>query len=293
MSIIAITALAPTLWGTTYFVTSTFLPAGHPLLIATMRALPAGLILLVFARRLPYGAWWWRSLVLGALNIAAFFACLFIAAGRLPGGVAAVVGGIQPILVAVLASRLLGERLSRRVIVSGAAGVVGVALIVLRPAAALDAVGVVAALLGASSMALGVVLSKRWAGEVPPLVSTSWQLVAGGLMLAVIAALAEPLPKLHLEPGTVLGFAYLTVAGTAFAYVIWFRGLAALPARAPSFLGLLSPIVALAIGISIAGERLVAAQGFGVALVVGAIGVAVSGRARRARRADGGGLASP
>jgi probable blue pigment (indigoidine) exporter len=89
LTLILVTAIAPSLWGTTYLVTTELLPAGRPLLAAVIRALPAGLLLVAITRRLPQGSWWWRAFVLGALNIGVFFALLFVAAYRLPGGVAA------------------------------------------------------------------------------------------------------------------------------------------------------------------------------------------------------------
>jgi len=129
--IAALTALAPAIWGSTYLVTTELLPPDRPLLAAVLRALPAGLLLLVLTRRIPQGSWWWRALLLGALNIGAFFALLFVAAYRLPGGVAAIILASQPLLVAGLASRLLGERLTLRTTIAAAAGLAGVALLVL------------------------------------------------------------------------------------------------------------------------------------------------------------------
>lgn len=279
------TAVAPILWGTTYFTSTTFLVSDHPLLTATIRALPAGLVLLLIGRRLPRGAWWWKSVVLGVLNIGAFFAFLFIAADRLPGGVAAVIGGIQPLLVSLLAARILAERVSAATLVAGAAGVAGVALIVLRADARLDAVGVGAALAGAGCMAVGVVLSKRWSSEHPPLVTTAWQLLAGGLVLAVLTAVLEPLPEVGLTPVNVAGYAYLTLVGTALAYLLWFRGVSALPARVPAFLGLLSPVVAVTIGVSSAGEVLSGLQIVGMVLVLVSVAAVVT--VRKAHRGAG------
>jgi hypothetical protein len=80
----AVTALAPAIWGTTYLVTSELLPPDRPLLAAVVRALPAGILLTALTRQFPRGDWWWRALVLGTLNIGAFFALLFVAAYRLP-----------------------------------------------------------------------------------------------------------------------------------------------------------------------------------------------------------------
>src|SRR5262245_56158664 len=105
----AATALAPAIWGTTYLTTTQLLPSGRPLLAAVLRALPAGLVLIAMTRRLPHGSWWWRAFVLGALNIGAFFALLFVAAYRLPGGVAATIIAAQPLLVLALSGRFLGE----------------------------------------------------------------------------------------------------------------------------------------------------------------------------------------
>ena len=67
-----------------------------------MRALPAGLILVALGRVSPHGIWWWRAIVLGVLNIGAFFYFLFVAAYHLPGGVAALVMSVQPMIVLVL-----------------------------------------------------------------------------------------------------------------------------------------------------------------------------------------------
>ncbi|NJP81926.1 EamA family transporter, partial [Streptomyces sp. AA8] len=153
VGILLLTALAPAVWGTTYLVTTELLPPGRPLLAAVVRALPAGLALVAVTRRLPQGVWWWRALVLGALNIGGFFALLFVAAYRLPGGVAATVGAIQPLLVALLSAGLLGERLSPRTLIAAVAGVAGVSLLVLRAEARLDALGVAAAVGGAVVMA--------------------------------------------------------------------------------------------------------------------------------------------
>ncbi len=55
---VAMTGLAPAVWGSTYYVTTQFLPQGYPMHVAMLRALPAGLLLLLLVRKLPYGIWW-------------------------------------------------------------------------------------------------------------------------------------------------------------------------------------------------------------------------------------------
>src|SRR5699024_4975590 len=137
-----LTAFAPIVWGTTYIVTTHLLPEGHPLFAAMMRSLPAGLIALLVARQLPHRDWWWKSLVLGLLNMGAFFPLLFIAAQHLPGGVAATLGAAQPIVVAFVVVAILNERLSTWRVWWGLTGMLGVAMVVLGPDAGLDAIGI-------------------------------------------------------------------------------------------------------------------------------------------------------
>ncbi|MFC6019040.1 EamA family transporter [Plantactinospora solaniradicis] len=269
--ILLATALVPMIWGSTYLVTTEFLPPGRPLLAATARALPAGLALVALTRRLPRGDWWWRAAVLGTLNIGAFFALLFVAAYRLPGGVAATVGAIQPLLVLGLATGLLGEVLRTRTVVAAIAGLAGVTLLVLRADARLDAVGVAAAAGGAASMALGVVLSKRWPAPVPVLAATGWQLVAGGLLLLPVTLLVEGPPPASLTMANLAGYGYLTVVGSAFAYALWFRGIRALPPTNVSFLSMLSPVVATALGWIVLDQELTPAQALGGLVVLAAI----------------------
>ena len=272
---VGVTSLGPASWGTTYVVTTEWLPPGRPLLDATVRALPAGLILMAVTRVLPRGIWWVRAGVLGALNIGVFFALLFVAAYRLPGGVAATLGAVQPLVVAGLSVVLLRQRVTALTVVAGLTGVAGVALLVLRGTARLDGLGVLAGLLATGSMALGIVLAKRWGrpegvGAVP---FTGWLLTAGGLLLLPLALVAEGPPP-ALTGTHVGGFVYLATVNTAFAYVVWLRGIERLPATSVAFLGLMSPLVATVTGWLLLGEHLTAVQGLGMVLALGALAAA-------------------
>ncbi|WP_112265573.1 EamA family transporter [Lentzea terrae] len=266
----AITALAPAIWGSTYLVTTELLPPDRPLLAATVRALPAGLILLMFGRVLPQGIWWWRALVLGTLNIGAFFFLLFVAAYHLPGGVAALVGSVQPVIVLVLAAVLLGDRIRLPHVLACLAASVGVALLVLKATAQLDLVGVLAALGGAVCMASGIVLTKRWQRPVNVLLFTGWQLTAGGIVLLPALLLVEGLPS-TITGTNALGFGYLVVLGSLFAYSVWFRGTDRVPAIGLSFLGFCSPLVATVLGFAFLGQTLSYLQLVGAAVLIGAI----------------------
>lgn len=269
---IALTALAPAVWGTTYIVTTHALPTGHPVFAALMRTLPAGALALALTRRLPSGQWWWKSLVLGALNMACFFPLLFVAAQRLPGGVAATLGAAQPIIVAGLAVVVLSERPSAWRLMWGGIGVVGVALVVLGPQAGLDVLGVTAGLGGAVSMGLGVVLTKRWGKPdgVSALSLAGWQLTGAGLLLIVPALLIDGVPT-GIDATAVAGYSWLGLVGGLAAYVLWFEGIRRLPVTPTALLGLLSPLTAALLGHVIAGEVFSPIQLLGFALALTAM----------------------
>ncbi|MGK5671740.1 EamA family transporter [Micromonospora sp. URMC 106] len=266
-----VTALAPAIWGSTYLVTTEWLPPDRPLLATTVRALPGGLILLALTRLPPTGAWWWRSLVLGTLNIGAFNFLLFVAAYRLPGGVAAMIMAGQPMIVMILAALLLGDRIRTRHVVACLLGAGGVAMLVFRGTAALNTVGVVAALVAAACMAVGLTLTKRWGRPegVGLLPFTGWQLVTGGLVSLPATLTLEGLPAV-LTPSNIVGFAYLTTLGAVLSYALWFRGIEKLPALAVSFLAPGSPVVAAILGYLFLRQTLSAVQ------VVGAIAIVVA-----------------
>ncbi|MEU6831795.1 EamA family transporter [Nocardia beijingensis] len=264
-----LTALAPVAWGTTYVVTTELLPSGHPLFAGLLRALPAGLIALAITRTLPRGAWWGKAAVLGVLNIGLLFPLLFLAAERLPGGVAATLAAAQPLVVAILAVVVLGEKPSPWRLVWGAVGLLGVGLVVIGPEAAFDVAGVVAGLAAAGSMALGLTLTKKWgrAAQAGPTAFAGWQLTAGGLFLLPITFLVEGPPP-AIDPPAVLGYLWLGLIGGLLAYVVWFRGIGSLPVTSVAVLVLLSPLVAAVLGAVLLGQTLGPVQlvGFGLAL---------------------------
>ncbi len=266
-----VTALAPSIWGSTYLVTTELLPPDRPLLAATVRVLPAGLVLLALTRVLPTGTWWWRSLVLGTLNIGAFNFLLFVAAYRLPGGVAAMIMSAQPVLVLGLAAVLIGDRVRFAHVAACVLGAFGVALLVFRAPQALDPVGVAAAVAGAVATAVGLTLTKRWGRPdgVGLLPFTGWQLTAGGLVLSPFTLSLEGLPT-TISGSNVLGFAYLISFGAVISYAIWFRGIAALPALAVSVLALGSPVVATVLGHLFLGEALSITQLLGAVVIISA-----------------------
>lgn len=271
---VLVTALAPVAWGSTYWVTRHVLPADLPLLGAAIRALPAGLVLLPFVRSRPAGHWWWRLALVSALTISGFFVLVYVAATRLPSGVAAVLMASSALATLALARLLVGERATWWAWLGAGIGLVGVVLLVGAAPTALDPVGVGASLLAMLSASLGFVLIKRWRPAMAPLDVAAWQLVLGGAVLLPVALVVEGAPP-ALSPRVTAGFAYLVLVSTALAYVAWYYGLRHLTAGTVGIVGLLNPVSGAALGVLAAGERPSLGQVLGGALIIAGVALGV------------------
>lgn len=275
---LSLTAVAPIVWGSTYIVTTELLPPESPLLASTIRALPAGLLLVLIGKTLPSSQWLLRLALLGFLNIGLFFYCLFFAATYLPGGMASIVMSIQPMVVILLSWKWLGQPISSRQILACAVGILGIVLLVINSEVKVNGAGVMVACLGTLSMASGVVLTKKWQRPqgMTFLSFTGWQLLFGGLMLLPVAFWLEGFPE-HMVIQNYIGYLYLSVFGAVLAYSLWFRGIEKLPPISVSFLGFLSSVSACVLGYFVLDQTLSWLQLLGALFILMAIVLAVPG----------------
>ena len=258
-------------------VTRQLLPADVPLWGSALRALPAGLVLLAVARSLPRGIWWWRSAVLGTLNVGAFFLLVYLAAQLLPSSVAASVMALAPLTIAGFAWLLVAERLTSRVLGGAVAGHrrrTAARRRCRRPDRPSRGAGVrdrAAALLGRRGPGQALVRRPAAARRPPP---GSWSPVAASSPWS--PAIVEGAPP-ALDAGSAAGFAFTSLVATALAYVCWFAGLARLRAATVGVVGLLNPVAGVLLGALVADERFTLAQVAGIALVLVGI-LAATGR---------------
>ena len=269
---VVVAAIAPVAWGSTYVVTAQLLPAESPFWGSVLRALPAGLLLLALpvgatGHRMPRGEWWWRSAVLGVLNVGAFFILIYLAAQLLPSSLAAMLMATAPAVMMLFAWPLLRERPHLLSLFGALLGFTGVVLMLATGSATANAAGVLASLGAMTMSSVGFVLTKRWGGDVPLLSLTAWQLTAGGLAIVPVAVVIEGLPP-ALTGSEALGFGYVAIVATAIAYVAWFSALRHLGAGAVGLVGLLNPLTGVLLGAAVAGEAFTPWQFAGMALVL-------------------------
>jgi probable blue pigment (indigoidine) exporter len=268
------------------------LPADRPLLVATLRVLPAGLVLLAATWRRhwrPRGRGWAHTAALALMNFGCFFPLLAVAIYRLPGGVAAAFGGLQPLLVAGLTSLLTGRPPSRSGLAVGVVAAIVVALVAVRPGADLDGVGALAAVAANVSFAAGVVATRLLPAPSDRLAATGWQLLLGGAVLLPLTLAVEGPPP-PLEPSHVAGTAYLSLVGTALAFTLWFGGIRRLGPAAPPLLGLAAPVTGAALGWIVLDQSLGPTQLIGFVVTLSAVGygaIVAAGPASTDERAHG------
>ena len=288
---ILVTAIAPVAWGSNYYVTRQFLPDDSPLWGAVLRAVPAGLLLMAVARARPHGSWWWRSLVLGALNVGAFFVLIYLASQLLPSSVASTIMATSAGVLMLLAWPLLVDRPTLLPALGALLGFAGVAVMLLGDTGGVDALGVAASVAAMLMSSTGFILTKKWAADQKILAVTSWQLIGGGLLVLPFALVFEDgVPA--LDGPALAGFAYVTVIATAVAFVAWFAGLRHLPAGTVGLVGLLNPVTGVLLGTLLAAEPFGWRQALGTALVLAGVLLGQHRRPTRRTRPENLGLTS-
>lgn len=264
---IIITASAPVIWGSTYLITTEFLPPNRPFLAAVLRCLPAGLLLLLWTRQFPKQQEWVKLIILAVLNIGLFQAMLFISAYRLAGGLAAILSSTQVLMVLMLVAFVGKQSVHKLTWLCAGLGVIGVTLLILTPQANADVIGIISALLGAMSMAMGIFFAKRWVLSLDTLALTGWQLFIGGLVLVPITLMFEQPPN-QLTLTNITAYLYLCLIGAVLAYVLYFWGVVRLAPAVVSSLGLLSPICAFVLGWLFLGQNMTGVAVVGFVLVL-------------------------
>ncbi|CCU72771.1 DMT family transporter [Thalassolituus oleivorans] len=266
LSIWLMALMAPMIWGTTYSVTQRWLVGVDPFWLAALRISIPGCLMVWMVPKSVWIQFGWRIALLSMLNIAIFTSLLFIAIGRLPGGIAATLVATLPLQV-IMIRAIFGIRPEMHHVFAAIGGVVGVACLVWQSTESLDSWGVVAALSASFIMACGILLTARWIKDIPPLQFTSAQLFISGVVLLLYVILSgREVPD--ITPSGMLALAWLGPIGMGMGYWLWFRAMKAIPIQRLSFLGLVNPVVAVLVGVFFMSEEISTGQLFGMCLVL-------------------------
>ena len=282
------------LWGTAMAAMKPLLLAGSPLHVATLRLLPAGVVLLLAALALgrsaqvdPADRGW---LVCFALVDGTLFQWLLTnGLGQTGAGLGSVLIDSQPLMVALLARTLFGEAINPVGWAGLLLGLLGILCLGL-PGEVLShwwlqapsALGVQAwshgelwMLGAAAAMAVGTVLSRYASRRSDPVAITAWHMLIGsvpllaGVLLQAIGILGQPAPLWPGWNGLEWALAaYAALLGSAVAYGLFFLFANSGDLTGFTALTFLTPVFALLCGVLLLNEQLRPLQWLGAALAL-------------------------
>lgn len=259
------------LWGTTGTARALAPVAASPLAVGAARLLLGGSVLLLLAagriRRSDPRSWPRLPLLLSALCMAAYQPLFFSGVARAGVAVGTLVGiGSSPLFAGLLAALLRGERPTARWYGATLLGMAGTMLLAVSggPLRA-DPAGLAMAAAAGFAYALYTVLSKGLFERRDPLAVTGVVFFLGGLLVGPLLLLTPP--RWILEPRGLAVVLHLGLAATALAYLLFTRGLAALPASTAATLSLAEPLTAALLGAAVLHESFSLAESLGAVLL--------------------------
>jgi len=277
-------------WGTTYLAIRIAVRTIPPMLLTGMRFVIAGLVLFAIARlrgeAIP------RSkrvlgelLIVGLLMVSIGNFSVIWAEQWVPSGFAALLVATAPFWAAIMERmRKDGDRIDGRRAFGMLIGFIGVALLVTPGGAggAFDVhflLGALAVQVGSFAWQYGTIRGKYNLGDVPPLMSSAFQMLAGGITIAIIGlAMNEP-RRLRITAEGVGALAYLTIFGSVLAYTSYVYALRKMRVTSMSVYAYINPLVAVILGWLILNEQLTWISIVAMCIILG--GVALVQKPRR------------
>lgn len=294
MKIIAAFGAVYIIWGSTFLAILYAIETMPPFLMAAVRFLFAGTLLLAFtlprAKRRPTRAEWQSAAIIGTLLLLGGNGAVVWAEQIVPSGIAALLVAVTPawmVLLAWLWQR--GERPGPRTWLGLLLGFGGMALLVgpesLTGAGAIPIVGVAVLMAGSLAWATGSIYSKGAAQPPDPLLATGMQMLAGGSAL-LLAGLATGEPaRLQLDAislRSVLALGYLIVFGAIIGYSAYIYLLRHVSAARVATYAYVNPVVAVMLGWAFAGEALTPRMGLAALVIVAGVALITMDQTRRA-----------
>jgi len=281
-------------WGSTYLGIRIAIETIPPFAMASIRFVIAGSVLFAVSlareRRafvMPSRLEWRDTFILAAFLLGGGMGLVAWGEQTVPSGIAALLVAMLPLWVAVLGRAFLGERLPRPAVVGIAVGFVGVAILVApagEGANRFDPAGVGALIVSPLSWAAGSLYAAHRA-QLPrrPLLATGMQMLAGGLILALMALAAGEAARFDLPAvsgESLAALAYLTVIGSLIAFTAygWLLRVAPLPLVATY--AYVNPVVAVFLGGLILGEEITVRTLTAGAVIIFAVALIITVRSR-------------
>lgn len=266
------------LWSSAFAAGKIAMQVSPPMLFLGVRFLLAGLLMVGFAVIIgsyrPVGAkGWFRLSVLGILNQAGYQGLAWIAMGSVSSALTAIIISMNPIVIALLAVPMLGERLSLRRVLGLALGIVGVVIVLSSriTVSGEDLGGTLILAVSLAAMSLGTVLFKIWKIDVPLSVNIGGQFISAGVLMLGVGSVTEDLDQIVWGTHLALAMAYIVLVVSICGVGLWFYLLSHGSASDASALHFLMPPFGLMFGWVLLSEPVVMGDMIGIAPI--AIGI--------------------
>lgn len=268
------------IWSSTYLVMKLAVVELPPFLMAGVRFVAAGLVMLLVAMRrgtpVPPAHAWLRVVPIGALLFVGGNGFVSIAQISVTSGGAAVVCAMMPLWVGVLGA-ITGERPSNREWLSLAIGFVGIVVLMGGPSLAGEPLHVVLIICAPICWALGSVMARR----LPPSIGgdafmlPAMEMLTGGVALSVVGLSRGERMPLDASASAWIALGYLFLFGSLVAFTAYNWLLRnARPTLATSY-AYVNPVLAVLLGAAISGEPLGATTLVANGLIVAAVMLAL------------------
>jgi drug/metabolite transporter (DMT)-like permease len=282
-------------WGSTFLAIRVGVREVPPLVLASMRFVVAGGVLFGWMRLSgtpsPSRREWLAASLLAVCIFVVDYGLLFWAEQRVPSGIAAVMLATIPVFMALSEILILRtQRLTLRLALALVVGIGGVAVLVSRSLsqsfgeAPIDRAGAVALVIAAISWSIASALTRKLPLPASKVMSSGAQMLAGGILLALTAALLGEFRGFNIHAvshGAWFALAYLIVAGsivgfTAYVWLIHHES----PTKVGTY-AYVNPVVAVIVGYFLGGETVGPRTLVGTLLVLVSVVVITTTRARK------------
>ncbi|WP_326943045.1 EamA family transporter [Amycolatopsis sp. NBC_01307] len=213
----------------------------------------------------------------GLLGVAGVQLLYFVAAGRIPVGIAILLEFVSPVLIALWVRFVRRHRLPRAVWGGIALAMAGLAMVAqVWQGVTLDVTGLLAGVGAALCSAGYFLLGERAVADIDPLGLVTWGMVLGAVAVCVVAPpWTWPVRLLDVDvefgawhPPVWLLLTLLVLVATVLAYVFGISSLRHLPASVASVLGLVEPVITTVAAWLLLGEELAWPQLLGAAILL-------------------------
>jgi drug/metabolite transporter (DMT)-like permease len=288
-------AVMSLVWGLTWIAIKTGVAAVPPLFFAGTRFVAAGILLLAWERIVGNGSAgphpairredWPKLLVATLLMIVATYALLFWGTAHVASGLASVINlSLTPVALFGIGLAYREERFSARRMLGIAVGIIGLAVLFRPTGGGRDRAelwGMAAIIGGSIAYSWGSVLTRKLLRLYSPVRLSGITTLLGGLALTGIALLVEPVDRSTLAafaaPGIAASWLFLVLFGSLVAFTVYLRLVRDWGASRAGLYAFVSPAIAVAVGVMLAGEALHASDLAGMLIMLAATGFAMRG----------------